>query len=124
MEWERTGVASGFHQEDRRTRMQDFEISRRDLLIVGAASLATPPLAARAAPVPTRTQAAAAAAAVSKVALNINGNASQLEVDTRTTLLDLLREHLHLTGTKKGCDHGQCGACTVIVDGRRINSCL
>jgi xanthine dehydrogenase YagT iron-sulfur-binding subunit len=104
--------------------MQDLEISRRDLLIVGAASLATPPLAASAAAVPTRTKATAAAAALSKVALNINGNASQLEVDTRTTLLDLLREHLHLTGTKKGCDHGQCGACTVIVDGRRINSCL
>ena len=102
----------------------DFESSRRDLLIVGAASLATPPLAASAAPTQARAQITAAAAAVWKVALNINGKASELEVDTRTTLLDLLREHLHLTGTKKGCDHGQCGACTVIVDGRRINSCL
>jgi len=104
--------------------MQDFEISRRDLLIVGAASLATPPLAAKAVPFTATSQGIGAAVAISKVALNINGNASQLEVDTRTTLLDLLREHLHLTGTKKGCDHGQCGACTVIVDGRRINSCL
>ena len=102
----------------------DFKSSRRDLLIVGAASLATPPLAACAATTEARAQIAAAAAAVWKVALNINGKASELEVDTRTTLLDLLREHLHLTGTKKGCDHGQCGACTVIVDGRRINSCL
>ena len=62
--------------------------------------------------------------ALSKVSLTVNGEARALELDTRTTLLDALREHLHLTGTKKGCDHGQCGACTVIVDGRRINSCL
>ena len=61
---------------------------------------------------------------MSKVSLTVNGEARALELDTRTTLLDALREHLHLTGTKKGCDHGQCGACTVIVDGRRINSCL
>jgi xanthine dehydrogenase YagT iron-sulfur-binding subunit len=54
----------------------------------------------------------------------VNGKPQKLRLDTRTTLLDALREHLHLTGTKKGCDHGQCGACTVIVDGRRINSCL
>jgi xanthine dehydrogenase YagT iron-sulfur-binding subunit len=58
------------------------------------------------------------------VALTINGERHELTLDTRTSLLDLLREHLHLTGAKKGCDHGQCGACTVLLDGRRINSCL
>lgn len=58
------------------------------------------------------------------VELTVNGREVHLQVDPRTTLLDALREHLHLTGTKKGCDHGQCGACTVIVEGRRINSCL
>lgn len=56
--------------------------------------------------------------------LRINGESHEVEADTRTTLLDALRNHLGLTGTKKGCDHGQCGACTVLADGRRINSCL
>jgi xanthine dehydrogenase YagT iron-sulfur-binding subunit len=63
-------------------------------------------------------------AATASVELKINGQAHKLAIDPRTTLLDALREHLHLTGSKKGCDHGQCGACTVLVNGRRINSCL
>ncbi|MFD2052935.1 (2Fe-2S)-binding protein [Mesorhizobium calcicola] len=58
------------------------------------------------------------------ITLTINGHRHELEVDPRVTLLDLLRERLELTGTKKGCDRGQCGACTVLVDGKRINSCL
>ncbi|WP_298021747.1 2Fe-2S iron-sulfur cluster-binding protein [uncultured Parasphingopyxis sp.] len=56
--------------------------------------------------------------------LSINGDTHMLDADPRTTLLDALRNHLGLTGSKKGCDHGQCGACTVLIDGRRINSCL
>jgi len=58
------------------------------------------------------------------VTLRVNGKKYDLQIDPRTTLLDCLREHLHLTGSKKGCDHGQCGACTVHVNGRRVNSCL
>jgi xanthine dehydrogenase YagT iron-sulfur-binding subunit len=60
----------------------------------------------------------------SELTLAVNGTARRLRLDHRTTLLDALREHLGLTGTKKGCDHGQCGACTVLADGRRVNSCL
>ncbi|GAA4431037.1 2Fe-2S iron-sulfur cluster-binding protein [Pontibacter saemangeumensis] len=58
------------------------------------------------------------------VTLTINETEMQLQLEPWTSLLDLLREHLHLTGTKKGCDHGQCGACTILLDGKRINSCL
>jgi xanthine dehydrogenase YagT iron-sulfur-binding subunit len=58
------------------------------------------------------------------LSLQVNGVEHSLTIDTRTSLLDLLREHLGLTGAKKGCDHGQCGACTVLVDGRRVNACL
>ena len=76
-----------------------------------------------------RVDAAAVAAGPSAttqypVRVVVNGVAHRVMLDPRVTLLDLLREHLHLTGTKKGCDHGQCGACTVLVNGRRINSCL
>jgi xanthine dehydrogenase YagT iron-sulfur-binding subunit len=59
-----------------------------------------------------------------EIELRINGEAQRLTVDVRTTLLDLLREHVGLTGAKKGCDHGQCGACTILLDGRRANACL
>jgi xanthine dehydrogenase YagT iron-sulfur-binding subunit len=59
-----------------------------------------------------------------ELTLNVNGVRHRVRLDVRTSLLDALREHLGLTGTKKGCDHGQCGACTILVDGRRVNSCL
>ena len=99
----------------------DLELTRRDLLLYGAASVAVTavPLAARGEP-PSDVR----APVISAVSFEVNGERRELKLDTRTSLLDALREHLHLTGTKKGCDHGQCGACTVIVDGRRINSCL
>jgi xanthine dehydrogenase YagT iron-sulfur-binding subunit len=70
------------------------------------------------------TEYAALLPLTTRIALRVNGVVKQLDVAPWTILLDALREHLHLTGTKKGCDHGQCGACTVLVNGKRINSCL
>ena len=98
----------------------DLELSRRDLVIGTAASVAvTPAPSAASAPAPVTETSVSPT-----VSFNVNGQAREFAIDLRTTLLDALRERLNLTGTKKGCDHGQCGACTVIVDGRRINSCL
>ena len=109
------------------TDSSDINQIRRDLLIGGALSAtaaALPAMAHAQGPDTGVGVATTPPPVTAKVALRVNGQRYDMDLDTRTTLLDMLREHLHLTGTKKGCDQGQCGACTVIVDGRRINSCL
>jgi xanthine dehydrogenase YagT iron-sulfur-binding subunit len=100
-----------------------FEVTRRSVIETGSATLllGALPRAALAATPLDRDEPPPAAV---NVQLRINGHLHSLMLDPRTTLLDALREHLALTGSKKGCDHGQCGACTVLIEGRRINSCL
>ena len=105
--------------------MSAFNPSRRKLLQAGAASgaaMASPLIPAQV-EAATEVQRAAAPPSVN-VLLRVNGKEHQVMLDPRTTLLDAVRERLHLTGAKKGCDQGQCGACTMIVDGRRVASCL
>ncbi|MCG5239373.1 aldehyde dehydrogenase iron-sulfur subunit PaoA [Azospirillum doebereinerae] len=99
----------------------DLELTRRGVLMGSAAAVAltTGPFTE-----PAHAAAKRQEPILSTVSFTVNGKPRRLELDTRTTLLDALRDHLHVTGPKKGCDHGQCGACTVLVAGRRINACL
>jgi xanthine dehydrogenase YagT iron-sulfur-binding subunit len=105
---------------------RSFNLTRRELLKLSAATggaLAAERLFPDTAPL-AAAQTSKAAAPPVNVALRVNGAERRLTLDPRTTLLDALREHLHLTGSKKGCGLGQCGACTVLMDGKRVKSCL
>ena len=101
----------------------DLDFSRRGVIGAGMAGVAVTGIGL-ADDAEAQRPAGGGTTTTMSVSLTVNGQARTLDIDPRTSLLDALREHLKLTGSKKGCDHGQCGACTVLVEGRRINSCL
>ena len=106
--------------EDTQSTFPTLEITRRTVIETGTTALLLSSLPRGA----LAAEADQAEPSPMSIELRVNGHLHHLTLDPRTTLLDALREHLALTGSKKGCDHGQCGACTVLVEGRRINSCL
>lgn len=111
------GIASGFGRSTRRTFLSRLGMAS----LLASAARVTPAFGQRS----EKAQAASSdLKELMSVTLHVNGKEHDLRIDPRTSLLDCLREHLHLTGSKKGCDHGQCGACTVHINGRRVNSCL
>jgi xanthine dehydrogenase YagT iron-sulfur-binding subunit len=118
---EESQSGSQFGKSTRRTFISRLGMAG---LLTSAGQVFTQRPLAEPAPVSETKDAVPAVEGAIPVTLRVNGKQYELRIDPRTTLLDCLREHLHLTGSKKGCDHGQCGACTVHINGRRMNSCL
>jgi xanthine dehydrogenase YagT iron-sulfur-binding subunit len=112
---------SGFGQSTRRTFLSRLGMAS---LLASAGPVFRERARAEQSAIPETKETMPAVEGAIPVTLRVNGKKYELRIDPRTTLLDCLREHLHLTGSKKGCDHGQCGACTVHINGRRVNSCL